>query len=79
MYAHFYLPRWELFFEAQRSAVLSGKVFNEAEVQQQLIAWETAWLDQPLPAASTVPADVVEAVKTLQQLVIASKAIPSNL
>lgn len=79
MYAHFYLPRWELFFAAQRQAALQGKPFDEAAVQQQLLAWENAWLDQPLPAASVVPVDVVQAVKVLQQHVTASKAIPSNL
>lgn len=79
MYAHYYLPRWELFFDAQRQAALSGKALDNAAIEQQLIAWENAWLDKPLPAASAVPADVVAAVKQLQRLVTASKATPSNL
>ncbi|MDR6984630.1 alpha-N-acetylglucosaminidase [Rheinheimera pacifica] len=79
MYAHFYLPRWQVFFAAQRQAALSGKPLDTAALEQRLIEWENAWLDQPLPPASTVPADVVSAVKVLQQLVTASKAPPSNL
>ena len=79
MYANFYLPRWELMFDAQRKAAEEGKVLDKAAVEQQLVAFEEAWLEQPLPAPAAQPKDVFAAVAALQGLVTASKAPPSNL
>lgn len=79
MYADFYLPRWELMFDAQRKAAQEGKAVDKAAVEQQLVEWEAAWLEQPLKAPSTQPADAYAAVAALQALVTASKAPPSNL
>jgi alpha-N-acetylglucosaminidase len=79
MYADFYLPRWELMFDAQRKAALQGKPLDKATVEQQLVDWEAAWLDRPIKAASEQPADAFAAVAALQALVTASKAPPSNL
>lgn len=79
MYADFYLPRWELMFDAQRKAAQQGKALDKAAVEQQLVEWEAAWLDQPMKAASTQPTDAFAAVAALQALVTASKAPPSNL
>jgi alpha-N-acetylglucosaminidase len=79
MYANFYLPRWELMFDALRQAAEQGKALEKAAVEQQLLDWEMAWLDQPVPAAAQQPADVFAAVAAIQALVTASKAPPSNL
>ncbi len=79
MYADFYLPRWELMFDAQRKAAQQGKALDKAAVEQQLVDWEAAWLDKPMKAASAQPADAFAAVAALQALVTASKAPPSNL
>ena len=79
MYADFYLPRWELMFDAQRKAAQQGKALDKAAVEQQLVDWEAAWLEQPLKAPSEQPADAFAAVAALQALVAASKAPPSNL
>ncbi|MCA1931070.1 alpha-N-acetylglucosaminidase [Rheinheimera sp.] len=79
MYADFYLPRWELMFDAQRKAAQQGKALDKAAVEQQLVEFEAAWLDQPLKAPLAQPADAYAAVAALQALVTASKAPPSNL
>lgn len=79
MYANFYLPRWELMFDAQRKAAQEGKVLDKAAVEQQLVAFEAAWLEQPLPEPAAQPKDAFAAVAALQELVTASKAPPSNL
>jgi alpha-N-acetylglucosaminidase len=79
MYADFYLPRWELMFEAQRKAAQQGKALDKAAVELQLVEWEAAWLDQPMKTPTEQPADAFAAVAALQALVTASKAPPSNL
>lgn len=79
MYADFYLPRWELMFDAQRKAAQDGKPVDRALVEQQLVDWEAAWLDKALPAPAQQPADAFTAIAALQALVTASKAPPSNL
>lgn len=79
LYAGYYLPRWQLLFQAQRQAAVSGKALDQQAVEQQLIAYEQRWLQQPLPQPETAPQDLIAAIASIQALITASKAPPSNL
>lgn len=79
LYAGYYLPRWQLMFQAQRQAAQSGKTLDPLTIEQQLVAYEQQWLQQPLPQPQPAPQDLVTAITSIQALIIASKAPPSNL
>jgi len=79
LYAQYYLPRWELMLDELKLAAEQGKKLDEAQVEQKLLAFENAWLEQPLAAPLVAPADPFTAVQQIQQLISDSKAPPSNL
>ncbi len=79
LYAQYYLPRWELFFTAQRDALVAKIPFDAKATEAKLIAFDDVWLQQPLAAPQQAPADFTAALAAIQQQILASKAPPSNL
>lgn len=79
MYAQFYWPRWQLFFQLQRQAAVAGQSLDKAAAEAQLQAFEANWQQAPLTQPQAAPSDLLQAITELQQQIKASKAPPSNL
>jgi alpha-N-acetylglucosaminidase len=46
MFTSFYRPRWQMFLDRQRAALVSGTPFDEAKFQADVRAWEEGWTHQ---------------------------------
>lgn len=57
LYAGYYLPRWQIFLEAQRKAAVSGHPFDEAATIKTIREWETKWVEDGRPWTRQRPAD----------------------
>lgn len=44
LYAGYYLPRWQIYLDAQRAAALAHRPLDEAATQTRVLAWEQQWL-----------------------------------
>jgi len=67
MYANFYLPRWMLFLNRLRAAVVAGKPLDEATTRQAIIGWERQWVADDALHRQQRPRDAIGDARALMQ------------
>ena len=67
MYANFYLPRWMLFLNRLRAAVVAGKPLDEATTRRAIIGWERQWVADDALHRQQRPRDAIGDARALMQ------------
>jgi alpha-N-acetylglucosaminidase len=65
MYREFYLPRWDMFFAAMRTAAQSGKPFDEGLTRAAITQWEQHWVENGATYRRQVPNNTVGDIRAL--------------
>lgn len=65
LYAGYYLPRWQMFLAAQRTAALAHQPLDTAAVATKITAWEQAWLKDGRTWPRHRPTDPIAGVHRL--------------
>lgn len=62
LYEDFYLPRWQMFFEALRT---QGASLDDTAIAGRLVAWEQAWVARAEPVTRRTPPDPFALMETV--------------